>query len=319
MNKYLNSLIILFLIGFPAYTHAGQIGYPKDPTQKKEKKDKKKNTKKKGKTEEALQIDSINLDQPIINADSLQISDPDNVHNNVFSDSLENEINRLKQENIKLKEEIENLTAENKRKENRLKELEIFESQYLARLATSFDSDWSAKPYAEMNLDDLNELVEMCAKYSSQDKQIREAQGKFSDLQKQLAAYITSVQLNDGVYDLPKINQALIVLAEVTGNATPMHKNELQSVTKSLKNYRIDVSLIKEMIGKIDEAAAEFSNHEASMNGVREILEEYNSSLEDVQYHPWLAQKYKEYLKEVNKNCKEQGPARNAIMDLKTN
>lgn len=319
MNKYLRYFFALLLIGFSVCSYAEQAGYPKDPTTKNEKKNKKNKSKKDKKSKEMIEIDSTVLNQQETETDPSRIFDSNNVDNPLLIDSLENEINRLKEENTKLKEEIDGLTTENNRKDKRLKELEIFEAQYLATLATSFDSDWASKPYNEMNVDDLNELVEMCAKYSSQDKQIEEAKVKFSILQKELAAYNNGVQLNVGAYNLPKINQTLIILEEVRSDATPLHQEELKNIAKSLKNYRIDVSLLKEMIEEIDKTAAEFVNHAASINGVKEVLEKYDGDLGTITTHPWLAAKYKDYLEEINKNCKEQGPAREAIMSLKAN
>lgn len=319
MNKYLRYFFALLLIGFSVCSYAEQAGYPKDPTTKNEKKNKKNKSKKDKKSKEMIEIDSTVLNQQETETDPSRIFDSNNVDNPLLIDSLENEINRLKEENTKLKEEIDGLTTENNRKDKRLKELEIFEAQYLATLATSFDSDWASKPYKEMNIDDLNELVEMSGKFVSKDKAIEEAHRKFSKLNDEINAYNDAVLLNNTPYDGVKINNSLITLEKVEPTATAIHRKELSDIAQSLRNYRSGVMVFQYIIERVDDKAAEFSNHAASINGVKEVLEKYDKDTDYIKNNTWLAAKYKDYLEEINKNCKEQGPAREAIMSLKAN
>lgn len=268
-------------------------------------------------------VDSLN--QLLADKDNLQQQNLESreqellAGNSIAIDSLENELTMLRNENSQLLQDKEALEASNKRKDDHLKELEIFEAQYLATLATSFDSDWASKPYSAMNADDLKELVEMCNKFASKDKRIEESLVNFSKLNEELNAYVTASFLYNTPFNGLKVNDALISLEKAEKNATPEHQKELENMAQSLRDYRSGIMVFQYIIERVDEKADEFNNHAASINAVKEELEKYEKDTEIIQSHPWLAQKYKEYLQEINKNCKEQGPARNAIMDLKTN
>lgn len=255
-------------------------------------------------------------------ADTLNVAQRDSLELEITGlrevcDSLEREISGLREVCDSLRADHERILAENRRKDMRLKELEAFEAQYLAQLAASFDSEWAAKPYADMDIVSLDEAVEMSEKYSTKDKKIAEVHDKFAKLHKELEAYSEASRLNREPYDYPKAQKAINALTGAVTSATPAHQQELNGMISVLKNYRIDTSIFQDLIREVDETAAEFGSHAASIHPVREVLAEQDKNLGKIKEHPWLSVKYKEYVAELEKDCKSQGAARNEIMSLK--
>lgn len=271
-----------------------------------------------------LESEVANLNKMISDKELLQQEDMENharqlmADHSLVTDSLENEIANLKADNSALAEERERLIADNNRKDAHLKELEVFEAQYLAKLSTSFDTDWAAKPYNLMNTDELDELVEMCNRYASKDNKIKDAAVKFSQLKNELSAYNTAVALNVSPYDSPKVASVLRDIDNAALKATPAHKQELGEASKNLKDYRVGVLVFQAMIEEVDQKAGEFGSHAASINPVRDVLEDYGKDLSKINGNPWLSAKYKEYVAELEKDCKKKGEARNKVMSLKT-
>lgn len=200
----------------------------------------------------------------------------------------------------------------------RLNELAVFEAQRLVELSNSFQDKWATAPYSGMDAISLNQLKEDCEKYKDRDPKIKEASVKFANLQQELNAYNEAKKLLNEPYNPLSARECLDNLNRSNKTATQTHQTELGNLSKSLKEYGIGVRALQLLITKIDEEAAIFGNHAAAINAVDEIIDEQDKNLDIVKNNPWLSAKYQEYRKELKENCKVQGKARNAIMDLKT-
>lgn len=236
------------------------------------------------------------------------------------TDSLEKEILKLQTQNKELQKENSELKADNEKKDNHLKDLEVFEAEYLAKLSNSFDDDWSSKAYSEMSSESLQELKEMCEKYSDRDNRLKVAADKFGSLQNELSAFNEAITLLNEPYNYEKASVVLSKLNSAEKSATESHRKELKKAIKDLSDYRIAAITLKIIIEEINERAGKFGNHNASWIPVKEYIDELEKEgeLYTIKNNPWLSVKYQEYLKEITKNCKEQGPVQKAIMELNT-
>lgn len=233
-------------------------------------------------------------------------------------DSLKKEIENLQEKNKELQSEKSKLLTSIAHNDSLLTQLEQFEVEYLAKLSNSFDADWANRPYSDMDEKNLDELALMCEKYKDRNSKIKESSKKFAALQSELRSINEANQLLNEPYDPQKATSCLDAMNKAMSSATSAHQKELTDATKNLKDYRIGILGFQTFIEMIDEEAAKTDNHEDSYKGVKKIIDEQDVNLNKVKKNPWLSVKYKEYLKELEKNCKQQGEARNTIMGLKT-
>lgn len=238
--------------------------------------------------------------------------------NSQKTDNLKKEIEKLQEINDAIITENSKLRADSERKEKHLEELKNFEKEYLANLSNTFDADWANRRYSDMDAENLKELKQMCDKYKDRNDKIKVSSKKFAALQDELNCINEANRLLNEPYNLLAVNACLNALEKTMPTATSSHQKELTEAGNNLKDYRKGIEKFQAFIGSVDEAAKEFSNHSASYIGVKKIVEAQGNNLKEVENNPWLSVKYKEYLRELEKNCKEQGAARDAIMGLKT-
>lgn len=238
--------------------------------------------------------------------------------NSQKTDNLKKEIEKLQEINDAIITENSKLRADSERKEKHLEELKNFEKEYLANLSNTFDADWANRRYSDMDAENLKELKQMCDKYKDRNDKIKVSSKKFAALQDELNCINEANRLLNEPYNLLAVNACLNDLEKTMPTATSSHQKELTAAGNNLKDYRKGIEKFQAFIGSVDEAAKEFSNHSASYIGVKKIVEAQGNNLKEVENNPWLSVKYKEYLRELEKNCKEPGAARDAIMGLKT-
>lgn len=238
--------------------------------------------------------------------------------NSQKTDNLKKEIEKLQEINDSIITENSKLRADSERKEKHLEELKNFEKEYLANLSNIFDADWANRRYSDMDAENLKELKQMCDKYKDRNDKIKVSSKKFAALQDELNCINEANRLLNEPYNLLAVNACLNALEKTMPTATSSHQKELTEAGNNLKDYRKGIEKFQAFIASVDEAAKEFSNHSASYIGVKKIVEAQGNNLKEVENNPWLSVKYKEYLRELEKNCKEQGAARDAIMGLKT-
>lgn len=238
--------------------------------------------------------------------------------NSQKTDNLKKEIEKLQEINDSIITENSQLEADIERKEKHLEELKNFEKEYLANLSNTFDADWANRRYSDMDAENLKELKQMCDKYKDRNDKIKVSSKKFAALQDELNCINEANRLLNEPYNLLAVNACLNDLEKTMPTATSSHQKELTAAGNNLKDYRKGIEKFQAFIVSVDEAAKEFSNHSASYIGVKKIVESQGNNLKEVENNPWLSVKYKEYLRELEKNCKEPGAARDAIMGLKT-
>lgn len=238
--------------------------------------------------------------------------------NSQKTDNLKKEIEKLQEINDAIITENSKLRADSERKEKHLEELKNFEKEYLANLSNTFDADWANRRYSDMDAENLKELKQMCDKYKDRNDKIKVSSKKFAALQDELNCINEANRLLNEPYNLLAVNACLNDLEKTMPTATSSHQKELTAAGNNLKDYRKGIEKFQAFIVSVDEAAKEFSNHSASYIGVKKIVESQGNNLKEVENNPWLSVKYKEYLRELEKNCKEPGAARDAIMGLKT-
>ena len=201
--------------------------------------------------------------------------------------------------------------------QNQLDALQDFQAQYLAQLASSVDTKWLNKTFAEVNLTELEEDYKLYAKFAQSDSQVKAAYNKLTPFVNQCRIYAEAKNAVNSEYDAAVVARVTPLVKGLRDAATnPANKADLTELHSQLNYYKVMVQTFQDLIKSVDQAANGMDNHSQAWPLVNATLKKSQEDIDDIQKIPWLKEQYKQYLDKLQKNCKAPNPVRDLILGL---
>lgn len=227
-------------------------------------------------------------------------------------DSYQQQISLLQQQQT----EDSELIADLKRQ---VSELSGFRKIWLNQLAESVNAKWLEKPYSQISIPDLEVELKQYEEFAPSDKRIADAYNDLKLLLKDCALYSRGVQIINSPYDKDSINSILPSLKNLCGKTKDSARTkELSLLYWLLDNYGVTVEIFQDVIKSIDKQIDGQSSKKAALALVKATLDmqEKDQNISAIKKIPWLAEQYKEYYEDLQKDCLIKSDVHDRIMKI---